>query len=1595
MTKRRTLLVVFSLMLVATLLVFAACDKTPEEQPATLSSISVSGSVEGKLTGEVLEIADLSGIVVKATFSDGTETQIALANLSQLPQSLTVDKLNQPLASGSNVVTFSYTVEGVTVMAQLTVVATDKPVFTVSFATGNGSSVQSQRVEEGSKAVKPTDPTLQGYTFDKWLLGQSEFDFNTPITADVQLEAVYTANTDTAYAVEHYFEQLDGSFVKDESKTESKQGTTDTTATASALTVEHYSLDSANASAVASGNIAGDGSLKLALYYVLDTFEVTLTDVIGSQDYSQTVRGVKYGTSASVLYSQYLPEHEGYTFLGWFADSYKIAESDTVTASIAVTAQYQANTYYITYFDGEMKSVQSVIYGEDFTLAQLPDGTTYSTCLGWYNGDEKLEDGKWAIAHDVAVSVRWQIKSWDFEDGQNNIIGVYLRGGATQGTESRTLEVTDLPQAAGTGKALKVVTVNQDKGNTAILKAYFNDVFANPFVEALALDIYAETHVNGESLDIRFSTNAGHSDNNYRYVNQAAGTWKTYYYTREMYAKGAPASTGDYYSLFFNRYTDTFYIDNIRAVGEGFYDEFSLAVDRFVSEKTSALGANATGGVAYRADGTPLFLLFDGSSPKLSMANAQTADLPQGLAELIGEQNVVCVKNSAYSSFKLAVNGDYIRMLAMDKNVLGFAFDVFTVDRHAQEGMLAYKMQQIDKSEYENNRDAYQWVFANAGDEFPREENDKFLAYKLDALGNKIVDCIGLRTYNNKSSAIYVQDVEGACTEWSNSSGNTGYMLADGKATVTIWLSDYNNANYFMFFIQANAGDYYFFNFRPVYADKATVSFDVNGGEPIAEQQVALNGKLQLPTAVRSGYTFDGWFIGDVEITAELAQQITVGRDMKLTAHWTANKYSLSFVGEDDSPMGEAQQVTFGEAINCIPSLEGKEREGYTVAWTVNGQKIENGNTWAIAQDSVAKLTYTPVDCTLTIKYECEGVSVKEQAQQTVKFDAEFSIEAPAIVGYQFAQGQSATVSGKMDSVSGKTITINYSAKVYEYEIFVDGPETEYSPISVTYNKAIGSQLEAKTIQDWKFVRFYVISGDNEVEINAEYVWLFDDSEMLVVAEYKQTGSVVINCMLQGTSTVIKTVNKEVEVGTEYAFDFETISGYTLADGNTAIAGTMADVNGATFNVYYTANAYTITYDANGGTVESATQQVTYGQAFTLAVPTYSNNYTEFVGWYDGETLVTNETVITSDINLKAKWNVKPYVPFVQGFEDSSQTEAYKITTNTSGDNMKDVFGVYINSGLGENGTVYFRYSKVGSSTGGAGTASDYLKIFAQEGNFHIRYTNYVKSGDGKLMMTYELAKKLFADDRTTHIAFDVMINNEGSKVARSPYYVGGSYNQELAVGVWTTLYIPRSEFEKLTEGTNFVMFAIPKDATKTDANVSLDNIRSVRIDENDGIELQGLIGVNHIDGKVPAARMSVSSEVAKAGGSSLKVQFVAHDNGWLEVDYDAIAALFSDSTVTGIKFDVYVSEIDTTRTYDNSGADLRFYTATSNPGGGNRINNGTLTPTGKWTTVTYTRTMFETMSQTGTYTGSTMKFLFSRWEDTFYLDNFQVVKAQ
>lgn len=117
----------------------------------------------------------------------------------------------------------------------------EKTKYTVTFNSDGGSDVVTQNVTEGNKATTPTKPTKKGYTFKGWYLNNIEYDFNSPITSNVELIAKWEKEVVVKYTVT--FDSNGGSAVSSQSVISGNKATVPTKPTRSGYTFKGWYLN--------------------------------------------------------------------------------------------------------------------------------------------------------------------------------------------------------------------------------------------------------------------------------------------------------------------------------------------------------------------------------------------------------------------------------------------------------------------------------------------------------------------------------------------------------------------------------------------------------------------------------------------------------------------------------------------------------------------------------------------------------------------------------------------------------------------------------------------------------------------------------------------------------------------------------------------------------------------------------------------------------------------------------------------------------------------------------------------------------------------------------------------------------------------------------------------------------------------------------------------------------------------------------------------------------------------------------------------------------------------------------------------------------
>lgn len=231
----------------------------------------------------------------------------------------------------------------------------------------------------------PAAPTRPGYDFKGWKIGNAVLTAGAAYTVDeddMVFTAQWEARTDTPYTVEHYLENLDGNYALD--TTEHLKGTTDTTVTAAAKSYDNFTYDSTVPDTVASGNIAGDGSLVLKLFYTRNTYDYTVRHIKqlpdGSYDEAnaevETLSG-KFEALAAVTAKDY-------------GEHYPTNDADTkqnikIEKGLTIDVKYDLDEHTLTFETNGGSAINPVTVRHGNAVARPADPTKDKyTFIGWY-----------------------------------------------------------------------------------------------------------------------------------------------------------------------------------------------------------------------------------------------------------------------------------------------------------------------------------------------------------------------------------------------------------------------------------------------------------------------------------------------------------------------------------------------------------------------------------------------------------------------------------------------------------------------------------------------------------------------------------------------------------------------------------------------------------------------------------------------------------------------------------------------------------------------------------------------------------------------------------------------------------------------------------------------------------------------------------------------------------------------------------------------------------------------------------------------------------------------------------------------------------
>ena len=407
-----------------------------------------------------------------------------------------------------------------------------------------------------------------------------------------------------------------------------------------------------------------------------------------------------------------------------------------------------------------------------------------------------------------------------------------------------------------------------------------------------------------------------------------------------------------------------------------------------------------------------------------------------------------------------------------------------------------------------------------------------------------------------------------------------------------------------------------------------------------------------------------------------------------LTATWTANTYTVSF-NANGGTGGQTANVTatYGSAMPTITTTA-PTKTGYTFGGWYDTNAATGGTQYYTAAGASARTWNKTANTTLYARWTAKQTTVSfdqnngtggQTANVTATYDSAMpTISAvPTRTGYTFTGYWDATSSGtkyynadkssaKNWNKTGSTTTLYAQWTANTYTVTLDN-QNATTPGSTSVTATYGAAIPNITVPErtgYTFGGYYTSTGGGGTQyIKADGTsaknWDKTSGVTLYAKWVANTYTITFDKKggSGGTDSVTATYGQHlpspVTVPTRTGYTF---GGYWKDD----VKKFWYDANGVsrdenwnipydrTLNAEWTANTYTVTFNANGGNTPSpASKSVTYDSTYGDLATCTRTGYT-FAGWWtsaSGGTQVSSTTTvkITAAQTLYAHWAANTY----------------------------------------------------------------------------------------------------------------------------------------------------------------------------------------------------------------------------------------------------------------------------------------------------------------------------------------------------------------
>ena len=519
-----------------------------------------------------------------------------------------------------------------------------------------------------------------------------------------------------------------------------------------------------------------------------------------------------------------------------------------------------------------------------------------------------------------------------------------------------------------------------------------------------------------------------------------------------------------------------------------------------------------------------------------------------------------------------------------------------------------------------------------------------------------------------------------------------GYIAGDAVG----YAYDSQTSKYYSSSQKKIAAENYDLNSEIPVVTSYTVSFDANGGTLSgADSSISVeNGEKygSLPTPVREGYVFAGWYTAAEDgslITAD--SYVSETANHTLYAHWTVKELTVTFnpgIGSLDET-DNSKKVNYAAKYGTLPV---PARDGYTFAgWYTaaeGGSVITADSTVTRTADHTLYAHWTVKELTVTFDPGIGSLDETDNSKK-VNYAAKYgTLPVPVRDGYTFSGWYTAAEGGSLITAdSAVTNTADHTLYAHwegkELTITLNPGEGNLEAGSSTKKVRVNGNYGSLPIpsrEGYNFAGWYtaaeggsLITADSAVTNTADHaMYARWTAKELTITFNPGAGNLDENSTSKKVNYNSKygTLPSPVRDGYTFAGWYTELQGGSIVTAESTVTGT----TDFTLYAHWTAKELTVTFNAGAGSLDAnnKSKKVNYNSKYgTLPVPV-RDGYT-FSGWYtaaEGGSLITADSAVTNtaDHTLYAHWEGKELTitlnPGEGNLEAGSSTKKVRVNGN-------------------------------------------------------------------------------------------------------------------------------------------------------------------------------------------------------------------------------------------------------------------------------------------------------------------------------------------